>query len=328
MDDEKTISAAMLKACEEARRWIGATSPNPPVGAAGLASGGGIIATAAHRRAGEAHAERALIEKCRASGQLGILHTLCVTLSPCNHHGLTPPCCDIIIESGIQRVVIGTMDPNPKAAAGAIERLRGAGIEVITGVEEEKCRQLIYAFAYSIETGRPWITVKRAFDENGSMIPPPGAKTFTSDSSLLLAHRLRKRADAILTGSGTILADNPDFTVRLVPDYPGKKRFLAVLDRRRRVPAAWLEAAHARGLEPAIYDSPQEAIGALAALGTREILVEAGPLVSGAMLKQNLWNLSVTIRKGEQDSVETAFNPRAGIPFDTRGWKLENSLPA
>lgn len=326
MNEHMPYSSAMQIACKEARLWLGSTSPNPPVGAVGLDFGGKVIAVAAHKRAGEAHAERILIEQCRKQSIIEKLHTLCITLSPCNHHGLTPPCCDLILETGIRCVVIGTVDPNP-IAGGAIERLRSSGIEVRTGVEENLCRQLIYAFSHSIKTGKPWITIKRAIDEKGSMIPPKSKKTFTSNPSLILAHRLRKRADAILTGSGTILSDNPLFTARHVPDYEGKKRFLAILDRRRRIPQEWIDHAIKRNLQPIIYDDLQEAIDDLAKNKVREILVEAGPLLSSSLLEKGLWTQLITIKKGNPDIVETTFNPNIEMPFNTKNWEIENTLP-
>ncbi len=325
----EAIGLAMEQACREARRWLGATYPNPPVGAAALNATGHLLAIAAHQKAGSAHAEVALLEQCRAKGLMDRVHTLCVTLAPCNHHGRTPPCCDAIIESGIKHVVVGTRDPNTSVKNDGIERLRAAGIDVTVGVEEERCRQLIYAFAHSVTSGKPWITVKRAFDKNGSMIPPMGQKTFTSETSLILAHQLRKRADAILTGSGTILADDPSFTVRHVADHPGKKRILAILDRRKRVPSSWLKCAEKRGLIPFIYDNLGEAINDLAYREVREVLVEAGPPLSQAILKDGYWTMDVAIHKGNpDDTIITTFNPTVDLPFDPKKWTWENVLPS
>lgn len=225
MLSESTIIETMRLACAEARKWLGATSPNPPVGAAALDSEGKILALTAHQRAGELHAEAVLIEQCRRQNLLHLIDTLCITLEPCNHHGRTPPCTEAIIAAGIKRVALGARDPNPHVKGGGIERLKQAGIEVISGINEDECRQLISSFAYAVQTGKPFVTLKRAFDPHGSMIPPPGQKVFTSPGSLRFAHRLRKKSDAILTGSGTILADNPLFTVREIPDFPGKRRF-------------------------------------------------------------------------------------------------------
>ena len=327
MNDEPALRAAVILACREARRWVGATSPNPPVGAAALDADGRVLAVAAHQRAGTLHAEARLLADCRERGILGQVVTLAATLEPCNHHGRTPPCSEAILTAGIRRVAIGMRDPNPYVAGGGVERLRSAGVEVVEGVGATECRLLLHAFTYSVLIERPWITVKRAFDANGSMIPPPGRKTFTSPASLTLGHRLRKKADAIVTGSGTILADDPAFTVRHLPDHPGKRRFLAILDRRRRVPQAYLEAAAARGLDPLLYDDLESAIAELHTRGVRDILVEAGPSVSDLVLTGPFWCLAVDIKTGEPDLVTYRLNRAAPLPFAIDSFDPEAILP-
>lgn len=327
--NEKTSSepSAIGAASEEARKWLGATSPNPPVGAVALDQEGRILAIAAHQRAGGPHAEAALIEICRTQSLLPKVQTLCVTLEPCNHQGRTPPCTDVIIASGIKHIVIGMRDPNPDVKGGGVERLRAAGIEVKEANSEE-CHQLLHAFAYSVKNKKPWITVKRALDKNGLMIPPAGQKTFTSPESLRLAHQLRKKADAIITGSGTILMDNPLFTVRYVSDYPKKRRWLAILDRRGRVPANYFKAADRRGLDVLIYQDIQAAVLDLAEKGVRDVLVEAGPGLSQAMLDSPLWAMSVTIYQGDPDRVDVTFNSRGEIPFAQNKFRWDWILPA
>jgi diaminohydroxyphosphoribosylaminopyrimidine deaminase/5-amino-6-(5-phosphoribosylamino)uracil reductase len=321
------LEKAMREAVFEARKWLGATSPNPPVGAVALDEAGQVIATAAHQKAGELHAETLLIEACRDQKILEDLHTMCVTLEPCNHQGRTPPCTDAIIAAGIKRVVIGTRDPNPRVTGGGIEKLRAAGVEVITGVAEEECRQLMHAFLYNVKTGKPWVTVKRALTRDGSMIPPAGQKTFTSPSSLLLAHRLRKKSDAILTGSGTVLADHPLFTVRHVQDYPNKRRWLGILDRRGRTPSNYIEEAKTRGLDVVIYQNIAEAFDNLAEKGAQDVLVEAGPTLSESLLDSRLWTMSVTVRQAETDTIDVAFNPKTPLPFDAQQFHWDNVLP-
>ncbi len=323
-----TLIKAMARASSEARKWLGATSPNPAVGAAALDASGEIIAVNAHRRAGEAHAEAALIDRAREQGWLEKIDTLCVTLEPCNHHGKTPPCSEAIIGAGIKRVAIGARDPNPQAAGGA-ERLRQVGVEVVEDIAADECRQLLHAFAYSVQSGKPWITIKRAFTKSGSMTPPPGQKTFTSPESLRLAHRLRKKADAIITGSGTVLADNPLFTVRHVADHPGKQRGLVIMDRRHRVLENYLAAARERNLDAVdTHDSIETVVRALGAKGGRDILVEAGPTFSQAMLDSGLWCMDVSIHEGDPDRVEVKFNPRLALSFRADKFNWEWILPA
>jgi diaminohydroxyphosphoribosylaminopyrimidine deaminase/5-amino-6-(5-phosphoribosylamino)uracil reductase len=326
-NDLNIFEKGMKAACAEARKYLGATSPNPPVGAAALNASGEILAVAAHQRAGEAHAEAALLALCRQQGILDQVKTLCVTLEPCNHHGRTPPCTEAIIASGIKQIVIGTRDPNAHVKGGGIERLQEAGIEVITDLDEAECKILIHAFAYHAKTGLPWITVKRALTSEGSMIPPKGQKVFTSQASLTLAHRLRKKADAILTGSGTILADNPEFTVRHVSDHAGKQRYLGIMDRRKQVPESYAVAAQQRRFEPMVFDDIESAIKDLADKGVRDILVEAGPTLSKAVLDSHLWNMSVTIQQGNSDVTTVEFNTNNYMSFDSKNFNWENFLP-
>ncbi len=324
---DAVLTNAMRRAAAEARKWIGATSPNPPVGAVALAADGSILAAAAHQRAGGPHAEAALLALCREQNLLPKIAMVCVTLEPCNHHGRTPPCTEALINAGIKQVAIGARDPNPKVVGGGLARLQQAGIEVLCGINEAECQQLMHAFLYQAQTGKPWITIKRAFDRNGSMVPAAGQKTFTSEKSLLLAHRLRKKADAIITGSGTILADNPLFNVRHVPDYPDKRRWLAILDRRGRVPESYLAEARQRGLDPFIYHDIEQAIADLTARGAQDILVEAGPALSAAILDSGLWNMSVTIRQDDTDLVDVDFNAREYLPFAPKDFRWEAILP-
>jgi diaminohydroxyphosphoribosylaminopyrimidine deaminase/5-amino-6-(5-phosphoribosylamino)uracil reductase len=329
MLSESTLNETMRVACAEARKWLGATTPNPPVGAAALDAEGKIIALTAHRRAGELHAEAELIEQCRRHGTLGRIRTLCITLECCNHQGRTPACTETIVASGIKHVAIGTRDPNPHVKGGGVEYLRQKGVEVTLGVNEEECRQLISSFAYTVKAGKPFVTLKRAFDAHKSMIPSPGQKVFTSVGSRRFAHRLRKRADAILTGSGTILADNPLFTVREVQDYPDKRRWLGILDRRRRVPELYREKAAQRGVDCVIYQDINEAFLDLARKGAQDILVEAGVALSQAILDHGLWTMRVDIHQAEpHDRMETLFNPAAHMPFDPHAFHWDYVLPA
>ncbi len=322
------LAKTMRLACSEARHWLGATSPNPAVGAVGLDEDGEIISVKAHQRAGTMHAEATLIASLKAQNQLNRLHTLCVTLEPCNHFGRTPPCTNTIIESGVKNVVIGTRDPNPNVKGGGLEHLAQSGIQITCGIDEEECLQLIHAFSYSAISHKPWITIKRALNKNGSMIPEVGQKTFTSPSALTLAHQLRKKCDAILTGSGTILADNPLFTVRHVPDYPEKRRWLAIIDRRNRVPQNYIEAARERKLDAIIYRSPEEAIKDLIDKDVRDVLIEAGPALSQAVLDLGVWTMFVTLQQGDPDIIDVRFNPSEPVPFDVGEFRWDYFLPA
>lgn len=298
------IEAAMDQAAKAAREYAGATRPNPPVGAAALDASGQILSVQAHTRAGEPHAEARVLADLKARGLSA--HTIVVTLEPCNHQGRTPPCAQAILGTPtIRRVVFACRDPN-KLASGGAEVLRAAGLEVIEEPHEAS-RLLLQPFSQWITTGKPWIVLKTALDRNGSMIPPKGQKTFTSEDSLRFAHQLRKESDAIITGSGTVLTDDPSFTVRLVPDHPGKRRFVALLDRRKRVSQAWIDAASQRGLDVFRVGSIEEAILELGSRSVLQALVEAGPTLTNAFLSGCLWNRHVVIqqgRPGEPDRIQ------------------------
>jgi diaminohydroxyphosphoribosylaminopyrimidine deaminase/5-amino-6-(5-phosphoribosylamino)uracil reductase len=163
---------------------------------------------------------------------------------------------------------------------------------------KQKSARLIAPFATRSLKGRPWLTLKQALTADGGMIPPPGSKTFTSDASLTLAHTLRRRADAIVTGSGTVLADHPLFTVRRVPDPRRAPRRLAILDRRGRTPKTYLEAARGRGFQVSLHDQIPSLLVDLTAGGALEALVECGPTLLNAFLNADLWDERVTLRQG------------------------------
>lgn len=310
------IAQAFRLALDAACALAGATAPNPPVGCAVLAADGSVLAVEAHQGAGLPHAEAAALAACR--DRWDAVHTLVVTLEPCNHHGRTPPCSQAILASPARAVWIGARDPNPAVAGGGALRLSAAGLDVafVAGPLAAESARLIAPFAMRATQGRPWLTLKQAFTADGSMIPPSGAKTFTSEASLDLAHALRRRADAVITGSGTILADAPLLTVRRVADPRRAPRRLAILDRRRRTPAAYLAAARERGLDPSLHADIPALLSDLADGGALEALVEAGPTLSAAFLAADLWDERVVITKaargGGPDTVEILSRAKAG----------------
>jgi diaminohydroxyphosphoribosylaminopyrimidine deaminase / 5-amino-6-(5-phosphoribosylamino)uracil reductase len=306
MPSDAAIAHAMQAALSAARMFEGATAPNPPVGCALLDSRGDVIVTAAHRRAGEAHAEAAAIAQARLEGRGLDIHSVVVTLEPCNHHGRTPPCVEAILSTPAKHVVIGVRDPNPAVTGGGVAALQKAGLGVrdFAG-DATQLKRLLAPFAKRVTKQLPFVTVKQAMNKEGSMIPPEGQKTFTSKGSLLIAHALRRRADAIVTGSGTVLADDPEFTVRLLPDHENKQRGLYILDRRRRVGASYFDAAKTRGFAPHYADDFSDVLRAAYYAGALEVLVEAGPLVTAHVLATGLWDEHVRISQTEkEDKVE------------------------
>ena len=312
---DQRVIAAFADALAAADQFVGATAPNPPVGCVLLDIEGNVLACAAHPHAGAPHAEALAIALCDQAGTTHSIHTVVVTLEPCNHTGRTPPCAEAILRTPARQVWIGVKDPNPKVPGDGAARLAAAGLRVGYIAELDhpaavglalKAHRLIAPFAKRMQTGLPWVTVKQALTHDGSMIPPKGAKTFTSPASLVLAHQLRKRADAVLTGSGTVLADAPDFTVRRVADFAGKRRFLAILDRRGLVPASYLDAARARGFAVFIETDIAAALRHLGQLGALEVLVEAGPAVLQAVRDGGFWDEWITIEQGEAEDRVTA----------------------
>ncbi len=312
------IAQAFAEALDTAQAWVGVTAPNPAVGCVLLDRAGEVLACAAHQRAGTAHAEAAALAEASARRVTARVHTAVVTLEPCSHTGRTGPCADALLTTPVRHVWIGAPDPHPRAPGAGAARLRAAGVVVCgigelehadAGVLAARAARLVAPFAKHARTGRPWVLIKTARDVRGSMIPPPGAKTFTSDASLDHAHRLRREADAIVTGSGCVLADDPAFTVRRVADHAGKRRLLAILDRRRRVPTAYLEQARARGLDARIYDDLDNMLDDLGAAGAISALVEAGPTLRAALIERHLWDEEVVFTRsgdaGVADTVET-----------------------
>jgi diaminohydroxyphosphoribosylaminopyrimidine deaminase/5-amino-6-(5-phosphoribosylamino)uracil reductase len=310
---------ALESALQAAAAMRGATAPNPPVGAAALDAQGNLLGTAAHEKAGTPHAEAGLLTQLEAQGLLGRAQTLLVTLEPCNHTGRTPPCTEAILRAKIRRVIYAVADPNPRVAGGGALALRERGVDTwalqdlqasdLTLREQQnqllqEAQQLIAPFRKWSITGLPYVTIKRALTAQGSMIPPLGTKTFTRETSLDLAHQLRRRADAVLTGSGTVLADEPEFTVRRVPDHPGKQRKLVILDRRGRVPESYREVAQNRGFEVWMRVDLQAALAELGKAGCLEVLVEAGPTLSDSVLESGHWDESIRIQSfSDRDEV-------------------------
>lgn len=312
------VALAFRQALNAARAFEGATAPNPPVGCAVLDASGRVLAVAAHKKAGTGHAEALAIAECRANGFGEAIHTIVVTLEPCNHFGRTPPCSEAILSTPAKAVWIGAADPNPAVVGGGAERLRAAGLAVRRIEDHDpdlaaSAERLIAPFAKGMRTGLPWVTIKQALDADGSMIPPRGQKTFTAPSSLTLAHQLRRRADAVLTGSGTILTDAPEFTVRHVPDFADKGRQLAILDRRGRVSAGYLDAARARGFRVLTPNSLADALSQMAEAGALEVLVEAGPQLTESVLASPFWDEHVRITAGRNgpDRVEVFSRPHS-----------------
>lgn len=209
----------MQKAIQLAQLAEGLTTPNPCVGAV-IVANEMIIGEGYHRKAGEPHAERNALAHARELGNGDLLSHSCIyiTLEPCSTYGKTPPCTDAIIESGIKRVVYGSVDPNPSHAGRAKEILEQHGIEVVIGVLKEECDYLIRAFALNITQKRSWVIAKTAMTLDGRIVRGPDKPQWiTNEASRNFVHTLRAQADAIMTGGNTVRKDDPSLTIR-TPD--------------------------------------------------------------------------------------------------------------
>ncbi len=299
----------MTRALELARRGLWTTDPNPRVGCV-LAHGDRIVGEGWHEFAGGPHAE---VMALAAAGEAARGATAWVTLEPCCHHGRTPPCSDALIAAGIGRVVYAMRDPNPRVAGGGAARLAAAGIAVEGGVHEREAAELNPGFISRMTRGRPWVTVKLAASlDGGTALPGGESRWITGEAAREDVQHLRARSSAVMTGSGTVLADDPRLDVRL----PGASRqpLRVVLDSRLRTPPAArilappgralvlctesddarAEALRAAGAEVALVAGDEGKVdleAALALLATRqvnELLVECGAGLAGALLAAGL----------------------------------------
>ncbi|MDE5724089.1 MAG: bifunctional diaminohydroxyphosphoribosylaminopyrimidine deaminase/5-amino-6-(5-phosphoribosylamino)uracil reductase RibD [Paramuribaculum sp.] len=202
----------MRRALQLARCGESGASPNPMVGAV-VVCDGRIIGEGYHRRCGGPHAEVNAIASV-ADPRLLPQSTIYVTLEPCAHFGRTPPCADLIVDKGLKRVVVGCLDPFAKVDGRGVERIRRAGIEVVTGVLREECEALNVKFFTAHRQHRPYTLLKWATSADGYMASRGGAVKFSTPLTMQLMHGLRARYDAIMVGAGTVVADNPSLTVR------------------------------------------------------------------------------------------------------------------
>ena len=224
--DQRYMGAALRLA----RRAAGRTSPNPMVGAV-VVRQDRVVGRGHHARAGTEHAE---VVALREAGPAARGATLYVNLEPCSHFGRTAPCVRAVIEAGIRRVVAGMIDPNPAVAGGGVQALKDAGIRVDVPVREDDCRRLNEAFVKHVTRRLPFVTLKLAASLDGRIATATGdSRWVTGPAARRYVHRLRNELDAVLVGSGTVLADDPQLTCRLPG---GRDPLRVVLDGRLRTP--------------------------------------------------------------------------------------------
>jgi diaminohydroxyphosphoribosylaminopyrimidine deaminase/5-amino-6-(5-phosphoribosylamino)uracil reductase len=300
--------AHMARALRLAERGLFTTQPNPRVGCV-IARGPEELGEGWHIRAGGPHAE---VHALQAAGEGARAATAYVTLEPCGLHGRTPPCADALIAAGVARVVIACEDAFQREG-GAVQRMRAAGIDVVSGLMREAARELNIGFFKRVEQGRPFVRLKLAASLDGRTALASGeSKWITGAAARADVQRWRARSSAILTGSGTALADDPQLTVRL-EEIEFRPPLRVLLDRALALPhsarllsdgAASTLVFHADAIAPPAQCAPQvefqavpvgvdglaldAVLAELARRGVNELLVECGPRLAGALMRQGL----------------------------------------
>lgn len=310
-------SGYMRRALALADQARGRTSPNPPVGAV-LVRRGRIVGEGFTRPAGESHAEVVALAQAGENARGAALY---VTLEPCCHHGRTPPCVDAIVAAGVAEVHAALQDPNPRVAGQGLRELERRGVTVVLGDGERQAHELIRPFRKWVETGRPLVVAKWAMTLDGKIATHTGDSRWVSgELSRQRAHELRDVSDAIAVGIGTVIADDPELTARLVaPTRPQRAHqpLRVIVDSQARIPLgarvlapdlapgtlvacsetapeaarAAIEAAGARVLPLPEQDGRvdlRSLLAALAQLNVLTLLVEGGGTLLGSLFEARL----------------------------------------
>lgn len=304
----------MELALNNARAMKGQTDPNPLVGSI-IVNDNRIVGVGTHLKAGEPHAE---IHAIRMAGEKAEGGTIYVTLEPCSHHGRTGPCANAIVQAGIKKVVIATLDPNPIVSGNGVKILEQAGIEVIIGVHEEKSRKMNEVFNKFIVENKPFVTLKAGITLDGKIATHSfDSKWITSEEARLDVHHLRNEHMAILVGVNTVIADNPELTTR-IPN--GRNPIRVILDSTLKIPLdrkvisdkladTWIFTSsnydiekktiltnigisvfHTTGSEQV---NPSEVVQILGEKGVSSLLIEGGGTINAAFLENELIDKAV-----------------------------------
>ncbi len=291
----------MQRAIQLARCGEASTAPNPMVGAV-IAEDGKIVGEGYHRRCGGPHAEVNAVESARKNTKWTATRgdrerefagcTIYVTLEPCSHWGKTPPCCDLIVGCGFDRVVVGMQDPNAKVNGEGIRRIREAGIEVTVGVMEEECRAINPCFLTFHSARRPRVTLKWAQTGDGTMgcrMPEGERLRISTPFTEMLVHRLRARCQAIMVGTNTMLVDAPSLSTRM---WRGDSPLRVTIDRRGRLNNFDTKARAAEGVETVVYGNEilPEILFDLHKRGVQHLLVEGGSKLLQSFINEGLWD--------------------------------------
>jgi len=301
---------AMALALQTAMSGVGQSSPNPPVGCV-LFKGGRLIGQGVHTQAGGPHGEIKALLDAQARGEDPRGATAYVTLEPCCHHGRTPPCTDALLRAGIQRVIVGVRDPNPRVDGGGLAILQAHGIQVLEGVLGHACLDFHAPFFKLIRTGLPWVSLKLALGSDDALGPEGVSTAITSREVQLEAHALRRASDAMVVGRNTVAIDDPQLTDRWPEPAPLHRRFLRiVLDSHASLPhhlRFWASIPGQPALR-AVVGEPRPLIGVedlrlppgpggcslrhllheLGARGVARILFEGGATLAHQLLAEDL----------------------------------------
>ncbi|HSJ21614.1 MAG TPA: bifunctional diaminohydroxyphosphoribosylaminopyrimidine deaminase/5-amino-6-(5-phosphoribosylamino)uracil reductase RibD [Nocardioidaceae bacterium] len=275
----------MARALDLARTPGVPTGPNPRVGCVLLAADGRTVAEGFHRGAGSPHAE---VDALTRAGGRARGTTAVVTLEPCDHTGRTGPCSKALVEAGVARVVYAQPDPNPVASGGA-ETLRSAGVDVAHGLFVEEAREVNPVWTFAVEHGRPFVTWKFAATLDGRSAAADGTSRWVSSAAARVdTHRLRGLADVILAGTGTVLTDDPELTVRDADGTPLPRQPLRAVMGLREVPDDRRVLNDAAETVVLATRDPAEALGELFARDRQHVFLEGGPTLGAAFLKAGL----------------------------------------
>jgi diaminohydroxyphosphoribosylaminopyrimidine deaminase / 5-amino-6-(5-phosphoribosylamino)uracil reductase len=232
----------MRRAIELARRGKGMTSPNPAVGAV-IVQNGGVAGEGWHEYAGGAHAE---VNAIKAAGRAAYGSAMYVTLEPCNTYGKTPPCTQALVEAGVNKVVIGALDPNPSVSGRGVTALRAAGVEVEDGPFKEEITIMNEGYNKHVTSGLPFVTMKTAMSLDGKIATRTGSSRWiTSEPARELVHAMRGESDAVMTGIGTVISDNPRLDVRL-DNFKGTQPIRIIIDGQGKIPEDALVVSSAK----------------------------------------------------------------------------------
>ncbi len=288
----------MRVALSLATRGLGRTAPNPTVGCVLVAPNGKILGQARTADAGRPHAETQALSQAGAQAAGA---TAYVTLEPCAHHGHTGPCSQALIDAGIARVVIATLDPDPRTAGKGAAMLRDAGMDVRVGVLEAEARQINAGFIKRVETGLPFLTLKLALSIDGKIALSNGeSQWITGPEARARGHLLRAQSDFLLTGAKTVLKDEPRFTVRLagMESFSPRVGVVYDADRSNQEIVNWVQTQRPDWMLLPGWDFTQH-LRTIGETGATRVLAEAGGGVAKALMAEDLIDEIVVFRAGK-----------------------------